>query len=121
MVMLLDAGTRWKRSALSTCGRLVLAICCLGVSAVPGLLTVNPAAAVDLVNSGKESQTVTVIADGKSRTVTVAAGATIANVCDACTIKSNGASREASGDQRVTLAGSLLLVSGKPAETSAPN
>lgn len=114
MVMVLGAGARWKRGVFTTCFRLVPVLCFIGVA------TAGPAAAVDIVNPGKEARTITVIADGKSRTVTVAGGATVANVCGACTIKADGASREASGDQRVTLAGTLLLVSGKPADAPTP-
>jgi hypothetical protein len=74
-----------------------------------------PATAVEIVNKDKAPRTVTVIAPEGRKTVTVPAGGTVANVCNACIIDNgSGAKREVAGAQRVTISGPLLLVSGQP-------
>ncbi|MDX2143871.1 MAG: hypothetical protein SFV19_10995 [Rhodospirillaceae bacterium] len=75
----------------------------------------GPAAAVEIINKDKAPRTVTIIAPEGRKTVTVPAGGTVANVCNACTIDNgSGGKRDVSGAQRVTISGPLLLVSGQP-------
>jgi hypothetical protein len=92
----------------STSGRIGIA-----VATLVGWAT--PATAVELINKDKVPRTITIIAPEGRKSVTVPAGGTLANVCNACTIDNgSGAKREVAGAQRVTISGPLLLVSGQP-------
>ncbi|MCB2107311.1 MAG: hypothetical protein KDE14_06395 [Rhodobacteraceae bacterium] len=75
----------------------------------------TPAQAVDVTNKSGQTVKITVTSADGQKSVTIRAGETLTAVCDACTIENDsGTKRDASGGQMVTLAGSLLLVSGQP-------
>ena len=86
-----------------------------GVAALALAMWVVNAHAVDVINKGKQSVQIVVVSETGRKTVTVPAGGSVEQVCTACTIEApSGAKREVAGDQKVTLSGPLLLVSGQP-------
>jgi hypothetical protein len=71
--------------------------------------------AVDLINRDKQERTVAVVTPEGRTIVKVPAGGTLANVCGMCINEvPGGPKRDASGAQKVTLNGPMLLVSGQP-------
>lgn len=78
-------------------------------------ITATPAIAVDIVNKDKSDRVVAIVTPEGRKNVTVPAGGTLTNVCGNCTIEvPGGPKREASGAQKVTLSGPMILVGGQP-------
>jgi hypothetical protein len=83
----------------------------------------GPAMAVDVTNLDRTAQKITVIDAAGERTHLVNAGETVAAICDACAVRIAGTaeSRDAIGQQKVTILAGRLRVSGAEPEAPAVN